>query len=240
MTIDIADLLAAHEFGPRADEGRPLFIAIAGGSGSGKTTIARTVVDRVGRDKVIYIQQDAYYRDNGHLALEDRARINYDHPDSLELELMIKHLDALRDGLPIERPVYDFSIHSRTTDTITLVPQPAVIVEGILVLSDARLRERFDLRVFIDTDADLRLIRRLRRDIIERGREFDSVLAQYEKTVRPMHDRFVEPSKRYADIIIPEGINTGAIGTVSLMIQHFLDRAGVEGATDQVAESGDA
>ena len=225
MTFDIAEILAAHTFGPQIGDGRPLFIAIAGGSGSGKTTIARSVVDLVGKDRVIYLQQDAYYRNNAHLSLEDRAKINYDHPDSLELELMVTQLDALRDGLPIERPVYDFAAHNRTAETITLVPQPAVIVEGILVLSDPRLRERFDLRVYIDTDADLRLIRRLRRDIIERGRTVDSVLAQYEKTVRPMHDRFVEPSKRYADIIIPEGINTGAIGTVSLMIQHFLDRA---------------
>ncbi len=224
MTIDIAEILASHEFGPREGESRPLFIAIAGGSGSGKTTIARSVVDLVGRDKVIYIQQDAYYRDQTHLAIEDREKINYDHPDALELDLMAKHLDDLRNGQPIERPVYDFESHARTTDTITLVPEPAVIVEGILVLSDPELREQFDLRVFIDTDADLRLIRRLRRDILERGRTVESVLSQYERTVRPMHDRFVEPSKRYADIIIPEGINQGAIGTVSLMIQHFLDR----------------
>lgn len=224
MTLDIADILASHEFGPREGEHRPIFIAVAGGSGSGKTTIARSVVDLVGRDKVIYIQQDAYYRDQAHLSLEDRAKINYDHPDSFELDLMGVHLEALRDGLPIERPVYDFESHTRTDETITLAPQPAVIVEGILVLSDPDLRKRFDLRVYIDTDADLRLMRRLRRDIVERGRTVDSVLAQYERTVRPMHDRFVEPSKRYADIIIPEGINQGAIGTVSLMIQHFLDR----------------
>lgn len=224
MTINIEDILASHEFGPREGDHRPLFIAVAGGSGSGKTTIARSVVDLVGRDKVIYIQQDAYYRDQAHLSLEDRLRINYDHPDSLELDLMRQQLEALRNGLPIERPVYDFESHTRTADTITLVPQPAVIVEGILVLSDPALREQFDLRVYIDTDADLRLMRRLRRDILERGRTVDSVLSQYERTVRPMHDRFVEPSKRYADIIIPEGINQGAIGTVSLMIQHFLDR----------------
>ena len=224
MTIDIADILASHEFGPREGEHRPIFIAIAGGSGSGKTTIARSVVDLVGRDKVIYIQQDAYYRDQAHLTLEDRAKINYDHPDSFELDLMGRHLEALRDGLAIERPVYNFESHTRTAETITLAPEPAVIVEGILVLSDPELRDRFDLRVYIDTDADLRLMRRLRRDILERGRTVDSVLAQYERTVRPMHDRFVEPSKRYADIIIPEGINQGAIGTVSLMIQHFLDR----------------
>jgi uridine kinase len=224
MTIDIAEILASHEFGPREGDSRPLFIAIAGGSGSGKTTIARSVVDLVGRDKVIYIQQDAYYRDQTHLTIKDRKKINYDHPDALELDLMAKHLNDLRNGQPIERPVYDFESHTRTTDTITLVPEPAVIVEGILVLSDPELREQFDLRVYIDTDADLRLIRRLRRDILERGRTVESVLSQYERTVRPMHDRFVEPSKRYADIIIPEGINQGAIGTVSLMIQHFLDR----------------
>ncbi len=224
MTFDVAEILASHEFGPKVGDGRPLFIAIAGGSGSGKTTIARSVVDLVGRDQVIFIQQDAYYRDQRHLSLEDRVKINYDHPDSLDLELMIEHLDGLRNGQPMELPVYDFSSHTRTDNTITLVPKPAVIVEGILVLSEPDLRRCFDLRVFIDTDADLRLIRRLNRDIIERGRTVELVLDQYERTVRPMHDRFVEPSKRYADIIIPEGINTGAIGTVLLMIKHFLDR----------------
>jgi uridine kinase len=223
MTLDIAELLATP-FGPPVGDHRPLVVAIAGGSGSGKTTIAQSVVDQVGHDKVTFIQQDAYYRDQAHLSFEDRTKINYDHPDSLELELMRDQLQALRDGQPIELPVYDFANHTRTADTITMVPEPAVIVEGILVLSDAELRALYDLRVYIDTDADLRLIRRLNRDIVERGRTLDSVLAQYERTVRPMHDRFVEPSKRYADIIIPEGINTGAIGTVSLMIRHFLDR----------------
>jgi len=224
MTLDISQIIAEHQFGPVKGDARPLFIAIAGGSGSGKSTIARSVVDIVGRDKVVYLQQDAYYRDQSHLSIEGRAKINYDHPDSIELELMVEHLAALRNGQPIERPIYDFETHLRTDETYTLVPEPAVVVEGILLLADARLREQFDVRVYIDTEADLRLLRRIQRDIVERGRSIESVLDQYQKTVRPMHYQFVEPSKRYADIIIPEGINTGAIGTVSSMIRHFLDQ----------------
>lgn len=222
--MDISEVLAQHQFGPTTDNWRPLFIAIAGGSGSGKTTIARSVVDLVGRDSVVYLQQDAYYRDQSHLTFEDRTKINYDHPDSIEMELLAAHLQSLRNGQPIERPVYDFSSHTRTDETYTIVPEPAVIVEGILVLADEELRKHFDVRVYIDTEPDVRLIRRLQRDIVERGRTVESVIKQYETTVRPMHYQFVEPSKRYADIIIPEGINTGAIGTVSSMIKHFLDQ----------------
>ncbi|GMQ92968.1 MAG: uridine kinase [Acidimicrobiia bacterium] len=224
MTLDFSEFVAEHQFGPVEGDWRPLFIAIAGGSGSGKTTIARSVVDLVGRDKVVYLQQDAYYRDQSHLDFDERAKINYDHPDSLELELLVEHLDALRNGQPIERPVYDFENHTRTAETYTLLPEPAVIVEGILLFADPALRERFDVRVYIDTEADVRLMRRIQRDIVERGRSIESVLEQYQKTVRPMHYQFVEPSKRYADLIIPEGANTGAIGTVSSMILHFLAR----------------
>lgn len=223
VTVDIPQILAQHQFGPTEGAWRPIFIAVAGGSGSGKTTIARSVVDLVGRDSVVYLQQDEYYRDRSDLDLEDREKINYDHPDAIETELLVDHLDALRVGKAIDRPVYDFSSHLRTSETYRISPEPAVIVEGILVLADPVLRERFDVRVYIDTASDLRLIRRLERDIIERGRTVESVLDQYQKTVRPMHYQFVEPSKRYADIIIPEGINTGAIGTVSSMIMHFLD-----------------
>ena len=171
----------------------------------------------------MYLQQDAYYRERSDLSFEERARINYDHPDSIEMELLTAHLDALRAGTSIDRPVYDFSTHTRTDETYRIDPDPAVIVEGILLLADEDLRSRFDVRVFIDTAPDLRLMRRLQRDIVERGRTVESVLEQYTKTVRPMHYQFVEPSKRYADIIIPEGVNTAAIGTVSSMIKHFLD-----------------
>jgi uridine kinase len=224
MTIDIAEMIASDEFGPQAGDDLPHFVAIAGGSGTGKTTIARSVVDLVGRDKVIYLQQDAYYRAEPDLSLDERAMINYDHPDAIEMELMIEQLDALREGESIERPVYDFAAHMRTDETYTLEPQPVVIVEGILLYVDPQLREKFDVRVFIDTEPDIRLIRRMRRDIVERGRTVESVIDQYLTTVRPMHYQFVEPSKRYADIIIPEGINAGAIGTVSSMIKHFLEK----------------
>ncbi len=183
----------------------PLVIGVAGGSGSGKSTVVREIVRGVSPEAVSQVHHDAYYRDFDHLSADERAGINFDHPDALETELMVRHLDALRAGVPIEMPVYDFRSHTRRHETIPVLPTRIVLVDGILVLAEPELRDRMDIRVFVDTDPDIRLIRRLRRDVAERGRSVESVLAQYETTVRPMHRDFVEPSKRWADIIIPEG-----------------------------------
>lgn len=201
---------------------RPLFIGIAGGSGSGKTTIAEAVVDRLD-GKVAFLQHDAYYRHEPELSLEERTKVNYDHPDSLETELLVRHLETLRNGLPIDRPVYDFSTHLRSDESVSIAPAPVVLVEGILVLADPELRAELDLKIFVDTDADLRLARRLERDIEERGRSTDSVIAQYLKTVRPMHLEFVENSVRYADLIIPGGYNSAAVATVVELIRSRLN-----------------
>jgi uridine kinase len=211
---------------PTGGEDRPVIIGIAGGSGSGKTTIAESVVKAVGVDTVSLIQHDAYYRDLPHLALEERAEVNYDHPDSLETELLIHHIEELRAGREVRRPVYDFSNHLRTTDTVLVRPEPVVVIEGILVLSERDLRNVMDLRIYVDADSDLRLMRRMKRDIFERERTLDSVINQYEQTVRPMHLQFVEPSKRYADIIVPNGgYNAGAVGTITSMIRDVLSGA---------------
>jgi uridine kinase len=200
---------------------RPLFIGLAGGSGSGKTTIAESVLERLD-GKVALVQHDAYYRHAPELSYEERTKVNYDHPASLETELLVEHLMALRSGAPIERPVYDFAIHLRSDDTVRVEPAPVVVVEGILVLAEPELRSELDLKIFVDTDADVRLARRLQRDIEERGRTVDSVVSQYFETVRPMHIEHVETSKRYADLIIPEGYNPRAVATVVELIRSRL------------------
>jgi uridine kinase len=200
----------------------PLVIGLAGGSGSGKTTIARSIIETIGPDEVALIQHDAYYRDQSHLPFEQRVMVNYDHPNSLETDLMVRHLEELMAGRPVDRPVYDFALHNRSQETVRIAPLPVVIVEGILVLYEPELRRLMDLKIYVDTDPDLRIVRRWERDIKERGRSFDSVRDQYLQTVRPMHLQFVEPSKRYADIVIPEGYNLGAVGTVISMIREVL------------------
>lgn len=196
---------------------KPLIIGIGGGSGSGKTTIAEAVVSAL--SGVVLIQHDAYYRHQPHLSYEQRTRVNYDHPDSLETELLIEHLESLKAGYPIVQPQYDFTVHLRVPATHQVEPAPVLLIDGILVLADAELRSQFDLKIYVDTDPDIRLARRLRRDIEERGRTPISVLDQYFSTVRPMHLEFVEPSKRYADLIIPEGYNPRAVATVVDMIR---------------------
>jgi uridine kinase len=183
----------------------PIVIGVAGGSGSGKTTVVSRIVESLGSDHVTVLEHDRYYRDRKDLRLEERAALNYDHPDSLETDLLVKHLVELKEGRSIELPFYDFARFARRTQHETKVPRRAIIVEGILIFTDAALRELMDIKVFVDTDADTRFIRRLQRDLTERGRTVDSVIEQYLSTVKPMHLDFVEPSKRYADIILPQG-----------------------------------
>ena len=201
----------------------PLVIGIAGGSGSGKTTVAQEILQRVGRERIAFLQHDSYYKDLTGLPPTQRAEVNFDHPNSLENELLIQHVASLRDGKPVEVPIYDFSTDRRTGETFTVQPQRVILVEGILIFTEVTLREMFDVKIFVDTDSDLRLIRRLQRDISERGRTTESVIEQYLSTVRPMHLEFVEPSKRYADVIIPEGgFNTAALDMVVARVNVLL------------------
>ena len=183
----------------------PIVIGVAGGSGSGKTTVVSRITEALSGEPVTVLEHDRYYRDRNDLRLEERAALNYDHPDSLETDLLVRHIQALRRGESVEAPVYDFARHTRTPSTDTIVPGRAIIIEGILIYTDAPLRTLMDVKVFVDTDADTRFIRRLQRDTTARGRTVQSVIDQYLSTVKPMHLEFVEPSKRYADIIIPQG-----------------------------------
>jgi uridine kinase len=184
---------------------RPLFVGVAGGSGSGKSTVVERIIAALGSQPVTLIHHDAYYYDYGHLTFEERAEVNFDHPDSLETSLLIEHLDALAEGRPVALPVYDFTTHTRSGETRPAASTPVVIVDGILVLAERAIRDRLDIKIFVDTDSDVRFIRRLGRDMEHRGRSLESVVSQYQGTVRPMHLEFVEPSKRYADVIVPVG-----------------------------------
>ncbi|MDR3490469.1 MAG: uridine kinase [Gammaproteobacteria bacterium] len=202
----------------------PLVIGIAGGSGSGKTTVANVILQRVGAHRIAYLPHDAYYRELIHLPPVQRAQINFDHPDSLETDLLMRDILQLKKWQSIQLPIYDFTTHSRTNQTIPVEPQRVILVEGILIFAERSLRELFDVKIFVDTDSDLRLIRRLQRDITERGRTTEMVIKQYLSTVRPMHLEFVEPSKRYADVIIPEGgLNTVAMDMVIARIESLLN-----------------
>ncbi len=205
---------------------RPVIVGVSGGTASGKTTFFEAILDRVGRERVAFIQHDAYYRDLSHLPMEERRQVNFDHPESLESELLAAHLDALCRGEGVDVPLYDFTSHVRRAETRRVEPRPVILVEGILIFSEKPLRERFDIKIYVDADPDLRFIRRLRRDIAERGRTMDSVIAQYLNTVRPMHLEFVESGKRYADVIVPEGgFNAVAVDMIATRLMAMVEAA---------------
>ncbi|SFS77111.1 uridine kinase [Marininema halotolerans] len=200
----------------------PIIIGVAGGSGSGKTTVARNICERFS-DSVALIEQDSYYKDQSHLPMEERVKTNYDHPLAFDNDLLIDHLIKLQQQEAIQKPVYDFALHTRASESVTITPKDVIILEGILILEDERLRNQMDIKVFVDTDADVRILRRLERDIKTRGRSLDSVMEQYLTVVRPMHLQFIETSKRYADLIIPEGgYNQVAINLLVNQIQTIV------------------
>ncbi len=202
----------------------PLVIGVAGGSGSGKTTVMNAILERVGRERVAVLTHDAYYRDLSHLPLEERAQVNFDHPDAFDNALYLTQLDALINRQQVAMPTYDFAAYVRLPEALLVSPQPVVLLEGILIFGDAQLRARMGIKIFVDAESDLRIIRRIQRDTRSRGRSVESVIEQYLKTVRPMHLEFVEPSKRYADIIIPNGgLNAIAIDMVVARIERMLE-----------------
>jgi uridine kinase len=216
-----ADLVATWPLG------KSLVVGIAGGSASGKSLIAQELVSQVGGAAVAVLEHDGYYHHRPDLPFEERAAINYDHPDSFETDLMLEHLHELVAGRRVLKPRYDFAAHLRMDETVVVEPRPVVLIEGLMILAEPELRRRCDLKIYVDADADLRLLRRLRRDTRDRGRTFVSVIDQYEATVRPMHLQFVEPSKRYADIIIPEGFKPSAVRTVGGMLRDHLRQSPV-------------
>ena len=203
-----------------------LIVGIAGGTGSGKTTVVKKIIEKLPEGEVVIMPQDSYYKDNSHLPIEQRQEINFDHPGSIEFPLLINHLKKLKNGEIIDMPVYSYLTCIRVDETVKLQPKHVVIVEGIMILTDKKLREMIDIKVFVDADADDRLARVVRRDIIERGRSVDKVLERYEKTVKPMHLQFIEPSKRFADIIVPQGGNNKvAINILTSIIERNLSRS---------------
>jgi uridine kinase len=204
---------------------RPIFIGITGGTGSGKSTIAKEIYSKFGEQCIAMIEQDSYYKDQSHLSFDERIKTNYDHPDAFDTDLIVEHLNKLLSGQAIEKPKYDFEVHNRKKETVRVEPRDIVILEGILILQEPEIRELLDIKIYVDTDADVRIIRRLIRDINERGRTLDSVINQYLNVVRPMHMQFTEPTKRHADIIIPEGgQNKVAIDIIVANIKQFLQR----------------
>ena len=206
---------------------KPFVIGIAGGTGSGKTTVARRIYDSLHLDSAVFLDHDSYYRELDHLPMEERRRVNFDHPDSLDNDLLVAHLERLIARESIDKPVYDFAAHTRAGTTVRIEPRDVILVEGILIFVDPRLRELFDLKIFVDTEADVRFIRRMRRDLELRGRTVESVIEQYLGTVRPMHFEFVEPSKRYADVIIPRGgNNTPGIEVIAARVRERLGGSG--------------
>ncbi|HEX8032340.1 MAG TPA: uridine kinase [Ktedonobacterales bacterium] len=217
----MADRLRQGRLAQRGDRHKPLIIGVAGGTGAGKTTVARAIIEAVGYDRIAVLPEDAYYREYAHHSEAERAAINWDHPDAIEVDLLLAQLRQLMRGEAVERPIYDFASYARAPETVRIEPKPVLLVEGILIFVDARLRDLFDVKVYVDTDADLRFIRRLMRDVAERGRTVENVVSQYLNTVRPMHLAFVEPAKRYADVIVPEGgENYVAIELLRSAIMH--------------------
>jgi len=202
---------------------RALVIGVVGGSGSGKTTVARAIYDRLELDAA-FLDQDAYYKDLADLPFEARVQVNFDHPDAFDTDLLVEHIEALAGGLTVDKPTYDFAGHTRAAATVRIEPRDVLIVDGILLFADARLRALFDIKIFVDVDDDIRFIRRLRRDVAERGRSMEGVIRQYLATVRPMHLEFVEPSKRYADVILPEG-GHNQVGVDMLLARVMMELA---------------
>jgi uridine kinase len=206
---------------------RPLIIGIAGGTGSGKTTVARRVASALADSSVAFVEMDSYYRNHIGLSMRELNQINWDHPDAFDFDLFVEHLDAMSNGLPIDKPIYDYAIHARSAESVRIAKVDVVVVDGILLFTDERVRERLDVKVFVDADADIRLVRRIKRDMSSRGRPLNEILDQYVNTVRPMHLQFIEPSKRWADVIVPRGgHNTVAIEMILAKIRQRLADGG--------------